>query len=44
VVVFPKGDHDLGIGDYVWVKAVGCTQATLLGEIVGRELTDESRE
>jgi tRNA-2-methylthio-N6-dimethylallyladenosine synthase len=35
VVVFPKQTHDLKPGDYVHVKVNECTQATLLGEIVG---------
>lgn len=34
VVVFPKEDHTLGKGDYVWVKVEECTQATLKGRIV----------
>jgi tRNA-2-methylthio-N6-dimethylallyladenosine synthase len=33
VFVFPKGDHELKKGDYVMVKAMDCTQGTLLGEI-----------
>src|SRR5215510_7419174 len=33
VVVFSKGDHELKKGDYVTVKVLDCTQATLLGEI-----------
>jgi tRNA-2-methylthio-N6-dimethylallyladenosine synthase len=33
VIVFPKYNHDLKKGDYVWVKVNDCTQATLLGEI-----------
>jgi tRNA-2-methylthio-N6-dimethylallyladenosine synthase len=34
VVVFPKGNSDHAPGQYVWVKITGCTQATLLGELV----------
>jgi tRNA-2-methylthio-N6-dimethylallyladenosine synthase len=34
VVVFPKENHDLKKGDYVWVKVHDSTQATLLGNIV----------
>jgi tRNA-2-methylthio-N6-dimethylallyladenosine synthase len=34
VVVFPKGNKEHKPGDYVWVKVTGCTQATLLGELV----------
>jgi tRNA-2-methylthio-N6-dimethylallyladenosine synthase len=34
VFVFPKEEHPLTKGDYVWVKANDCTQGTLLGEIV----------
>lgn len=34
VIVFPKGDQPLKKGDYVWVKVLDCTQATLLGAIV----------
>ena len=33
VIVFPKGNHQLKKGDYVWVKAMSCTKATLFGEI-----------
>jgi len=32
-VVFPKGNADLKVGDYVMVKILDCTRATLLGEI-----------
>ncbi len=32
VVVFPKGDHQ--IGDYVNVMATSCTTSTLIGEVV----------
>ncbi len=32
VIVFPKGS--LNIGDYVSIKVISCTSATLLGEIV----------
>jgi tRNA-2-methylthio-N6-dimethylallyladenosine synthase len=34
VVVFPKGNSDHAPGQYVSVKITGCTQATLLGELV----------
>ena len=34
VVVFSKGSHSYGPGDYVQVKVNSCTQATLLGEII----------
>lgn len=34
VVVFPKNDRAVRKGEYVDVKVKGCTQATLLGEIV----------
>ncbi len=34
VVVFLKGDKEHKAGDYVWVKVIDCTQATLLGELV----------
>jgi tRNA-2-methylthio-N6-dimethylallyladenosine synthase len=34
VIVFPKENYELKKGDYVTVKVTGCTQATLLGEIV----------
>lgn len=33
VVVFPKGMHQKG--EYVMVKATGCTPSTLIGEVVG---------
>lgn len=33
MVVFPKGNHDLKIGDYVQVTIKEATSATLLGEI-----------
>jgi tRNA-2-methylthio-N6-dimethylallyladenosine synthase len=33
VVVFPKGNHGHKPGDYVWVRAHDCTQATLLANI-----------
>ena len=33
VIVFPKGNHNLQKGGYVFVKVNDCTQATLLGEI-----------
>ena len=35
VFVFPKGDYNLKKGEYVDVKAISCTQGTLMGEIVG---------
>jgi tRNA-2-methylthio-N6-dimethylallyladenosine synthase len=34
VVVFDKTDKALQPGDYVWVEVKGCTQGTLLGEMV----------
>ena len=34
VIVFSKNSYDLKPGNYVNVKVVDCTQATLLGEIV----------
>ncbi len=34
VVVFPKENYSLKKGDYVIVKALDCTQGTLLGKIV----------
>jgi tRNA-2-methylthio-N6-dimethylallyladenosine synthase len=34
MVVFPKGNHNLKIGDYAMVKIHSCTSATLIGEIV----------
>jgi len=34
VIVFPKSTFKLKKGDYVTIKVTGCTQATLLGEIV----------
>ena len=34
VIVFPKAGFNLKKGDYVDVKVTGCTQATLLGEII----------
>ena len=34
VIVFPKGSLQHKPGDYVNVYVKGCTQATLLGEIV----------
>jgi tRNA-2-methylthio-N6-dimethylallyladenosine synthase len=39
VVVFPKEDHSLEKGDYVWVKVDECTQATLKGRIVTEGLS-----
>lgn len=33
VFVFPKEEHELNKGDYVFVKATSCTQGTLLGTI-----------
>jgi tRNA A37 methylthiotransferase MiaB/very-short-patch-repair endonuclease len=35
MVVFPKGNHNLKIGNYAMVKIHSCTSATLIGEIVG---------
>lgn len=34
MIVFPKGDHQYQKGDYVKVKVIDCTKATLLGEII----------
>lgn len=34
MIVFPKGNYDLEIGDYVHVKVHAATSATLIGEIV----------
>ena len=34
VVVFEKGTQDLKPGSYVTVKVTGCTQATLIGELI----------
>ncbi|MGZ3958586.1 MAG: TRAM domain-containing protein, partial [Flavisolibacter sp.] len=34
VIVFPKGDRHHQPGDYVQVKVIDCTQATLLGALV----------
>lgn len=34
MIVFPKGGHNLQIGDYVQVKVTDATSATLLGEVV----------
>jgi len=36
VVVFPKENYELKKGDYVEVKVIDCTQATLLGEIINQ--------
>ena len=41
VVVFPKGGYELKKGDYVNVKVVECTRATLIGKIVN---STESRK
>jgi len=34
VIIFPKGNSGYAKGDYVMVKVLDCTKATLLGEIV----------
>lgn len=34
VFVFPKENYDLKKGDYVMVKAIDCTQGTILGQII----------
>lgn len=34
VFVFPKENYDLKKGDYVTVKAMDCTQGTILGQII----------
>ncbi len=36
VIVFPKENYELKKGDFVEVKVDDCTQATLLGKIIGR--------
>lgn len=38
VIVFPKDNKEHKPGDYVLVKVTGCTQATLLGEMVKNKL------
>jgi tRNA-2-methylthio-N6-dimethylallyladenosine synthase len=38
VFVFPKENHHLKKGDYVFVKANECTQGTLLGLIINNEI------
>jgi tRNA-2-methylthio-N6-dimethylallyladenosine synthase len=37
VFVFPKENHALQKGDYVWVRADECTQGTLLGRITATQ-------
>lgn len=37
VIVFPKENYSLKNGDYVQVKVLDCTQATLLGRIFNQE-------
>jgi len=34
VIVFPKEEHGLQKGDYVWVKVDSCNKATLKGQVV----------
>jgi tRNA-2-methylthio-N6-dimethylallyladenosine synthase len=34
VIIFPKGDHGLGKGDYAMVRVNSCTKATLHGEVI----------
>lgn len=34
VIIFPKMDYSLAAGDYARVLVTGCTQATLLGELL----------
>lgn len=38
VIVFPKENYSLKNGDYVQVKVLDCTQATLLGKIINQEI------
>jgi len=38
VIVFPKENYSLKNGDYVQVKVLDCTQATLLGRIINQEI------
>lgn len=38
VIVFPKENYSLKNGDYVQVKVLDCTQATLLGKIINPEI------
>jgi tRNA-2-methylthio-N6-dimethylallyladenosine synthase len=35
-IVFPKDNHHLQKGDYVFVKVNDCTRATLIGEIISQ--------
>lgn len=41
VIVFPKENYELKKGDYVEVKVIDCTQATLLGTIIKSPLTSD---
>ena len=34
MIVFPKGNYNYKKGDYVFVKVIDFTQATLIGKIV----------
>lgn len=36
VIVFPKGEHGLQKGDYVWVKVDTCNKATLKGQVTAQ--------
>ena len=36
VIVFPKEEHGLQKGDYVWVKVDSCNKATLKGQVVSQ--------
>lgn len=37
LIIFPKADHSLSKGDYVWVRVHSCTSATLIGEALAEE-------
>lgn len=37
VIVFPKENHKLSKGDYIYVAVTDCTKATLLGEVAMNE-------
>jgi len=37
VIVFPKENHRIGKGDYVYVMVTDCTKATLLGKVANPE-------
>ncbi|NKR04756.1 TRAM domain-containing protein, partial len=44
VIVFPKGNHPYKAADYVMVKVMDCTKATLVGEIVESCANDSMME